>query len=81
VEPFVPSFDISCLVSAQQILKRAEVDDRLVAVDFGRIAARIAGEILPAVKIDMGFEIALPRVFHRRLEGQDQHTLGAKLLR
>jgi hypothetical protein len=25
---------------------------------------------VPAVKIDMGFEIGLPCVFHRRLEGQ-----------
>ena len=70
VEPFVPSFDISGRVAAQQILKGAKVDDRLVVVDFGGIAVGIAGEIVPAVKIDMGFEIGLPCVFHSRFEGQ-----------
>src|ERR1019366_5176376 len=35
--------------------------------------------IVPTFKVYMGFEIGLPSVFHRRLEGQHEHTLGAEL--
>ena len=70
VQPLVARFDISGRVATEEVLKGSEVDDRLVVVDFGGIAVGIAGEIVPAVKIDMGFEIGLPCVFHRRLEGQ-----------
>ena len=41
----------------------------------------VAGEVLPAVEVHMTFKVRLPRIFHRRLEGQHQHPLGAKLLR
>src|ERR1017187_1816884 len=79
VQPLVPRFYISGRVATEEVLKGAEVDDRLVVVDFGGIAVGIAGEIVPAFKVDMGFEIGLPCVFHRRLEGQREHPLGAEL--
>ncbi len=81
VQPLVPRFDISRLVTSKQVLKRAEIDHGFVVGDLCRVAARAAGEIVPSVKINMGFEIGLPCVFHRRLESQHQHALGAQLLR
>ena len=50
-------------------------------IDLRRVAAGRSREVLPAIEVDMGFQIGLPRIFHGGLEGHDEHTRGAQLLR
>ncbi len=78
--PFVLWLDVSRdLVAPQQVLKRAEIYERLPWFDFRRIEVGVAREVLPAVKIYMTFEVRLPRIFYRRLEGHHENPLGAEL--
>ena len=80
VEPFVLGLDVARRVAAEQVLKGAEIDDRLLGVDLGGVAVGVAGEVLPAVEVHVGFEVRLPRILHRGLEGHHEHALGAELL-
>ena len=50
VEPFVPGFDVTRRVAAEQVLEGAEVDDRLPGIDLRRIAAGELREVLPTVR-------------------------------
>ena len=61
-------------------MERPEKDYGLVAVDLAGIAPGLARQILPAVKIDVGFKVGLPSVLDGGLEGQDQHPLGVQFL-
>ena len=80
MEPLVLRLDVARRVAAEQVLEGAEIDDRLLAVDLRRVAAGVAGEVLPAVEVHVGFEVGLPRILHGGLEGHHQHALGAELL-
>ncbi|OQA29695.1 MAG: hypothetical protein BWY59_00135 [Verrucomicrobia bacterium ADurb.Bin345] len=80
VEPLVLRLDVAGVVATEQILEGAEIDERLPCGDFARVAVGIARQVLPAVEIDVGFEIRLPRVLHGGLEGDHEHALGAELL-
>ena len=80
VQPFVLGLDVARRIAAEQVLKGAEIDDRLL-VDLRRIAAGVAREVLPAVEVHVGFEVRLPRILDGGLEGHHEHALGAELLR
>ena len=80
VEPLVLGLDVAGAVAAEQVLEGAEVDDGLLRVDLRRVAAGRAREVLPAVEVDVGFEVGLPRILDGGLEGHDEHALGAELL-
>ena len=69
VEPRVLRLDVPCVVSAQEVLERTEINERLLGGDFRRITVGIPREVLPAVEIHMGFEVCLPSILHdgRRL--------------
>ena len=69
VEPFVLRLDVARRVAAEQVLKGAEIDYRLLGVDLGRIAIGVARKVLPPVEIHMGFEVCLPRIFDGGFEG------------
>ncbi|HML31100.1 MAG TPA: hypothetical protein PKE16_20105, partial [Hyphomicrobium sp.] len=62
-------------------MERPEKDHWLVVVDLAGIAPGLARQILPAVKIDVGFKVGLPCVLDGGLEGQDQNALSVQLLR
>ena len=81
VQPFVLRLDVSRRVAAEQVLEGAEIDDRLLADrSCVGIAVGVAREVLPAVEVHMGFEVRLPRILDRGLEGHHEHALGAELL-
>ena len=80
VEPFVLGLDVARCVAAEQVLEGAEVDERLLGVDLRRVAAGGTREVLPAVEVDVGFEVRLPRILDGGLEGHHEHALGAELL-
>jgi len=79
VEPLVFGLDVSRRVAAQQILEGAEIDDRLLGIDSGRVALGVAREVLPAVEVHVILKVRLPRILHRRLKGHHEHALGSKL--
>jgi hypothetical protein len=79
VQPFVLRLDVPGGIAPQQVLERSEIHHRLALVDLRRVAARRARQVLPAVKVHMAFQVGLPGVFHRRLEGHHQHSLGLEL--
>ena len=80
VEPFVLRLDVPRLVAAKQVLEGAEIDHRLPAADLRRVAVGVAGEVLPAVEVHVGFEVRLPSILDGRLESHHEHALGAELL-
>ena len=47
---------------------------------FGRVAAGVAREVLPAVEVGVGLEVRLPGILHGGLERDHEHPLGAELL-
>ncbi len=49
-------------------------------IDLGGVAVGVAGKVLPAVEVHVGFKVGLPRILDRGLEGHHQHPLGAELL-
>ena len=62
-EPFASGLEVSGGVAPEQILERAEIDERPVRVGIGGIFAVSAGQVLPAVEIDMRFKVGFPGVF------------------
>jgi hypothetical protein len=77
VEPFVLGLDVPRRIAAEKVLEGPEIDDRLPRINRRRIAVGVAREVLPAIKVHMGLNVRLPRIFHGRLEGHYEHTLGA----
>ena len=80
MEPCVLGLDIPHVVVAQQVLERAEIDERLLVGDLRRIAVRIAREVLPAVEVSVGFEVRLPGILDGGLERDHEHRLAPSLL-
>ncbi len=81
MNPLVPGLDVAIAIRAEQVLERAEIDQRRILGHVERAAAGIAGDVLPAIEIDMVLEVRLPRILNGGLEGDDQHALGIQLLR
>ena len=73
MNPFVFGFYTArAFVLPHVILKRPEADKRFFLVR--RLISQAAGgDKLPALEINMGFQILFPRGLHRRFEGQHQH--------
>jgi hypothetical protein len=80
VQPFVLGLDVARRIAAEQVLEGAEIDHRLSCGNLRRVAVGVAGEVLPAVEVHVGFEVRLPRILDGGLEGDHQHALGAELL-
>ncbi len=76
MQPFVTRLDVARSIAPQQVLERTEIDDRLLPVDLGRVAACRAREVLPAVKILMAFQIGLAI----REEVLDLEEAGIKII-
>ena len=81
VQPLVLGLDVPRRVAAEQVLKRTEIDHRLLGVDLCRIAAGGFRQVLPPIKINMRFKVALPGILDCGLERQHEHPLGLQLLR
>ena len=76
VQPFVLGLDVPRVVAAQQVLEGTEIDEWLLGGDLRRIVVGIAGEVLPAIEVHVGFKVRLPRILHGWLEGHNEHSLG-----
>ena len=80
VEPLVLGLDVARRVAAEQVLEGAEVDDAASRRRSASDRCRRLREVLPAVEVDVGFEVGLPGVLDGGLEGHHEHALGAELL-
>lgn len=76
MKPRVLGLNVAHVVAAQQVLEGTEIDQRLTGGDFCRVAVRIAGEVLPAVELRVGFEVSLPRIFYGGFKSDYEHPLG-----
>ena len=77
--------DTAVLVSAEQVLERAENNDRLRLISLAVggvhvdliVVSVLVGDELPAFKVNMSHKIFMPCGLHRRLECQHQYPLEA----
>ena len=75
VNPLVLGLDQAGLfVSSEEVLEGAEVDQRLIYLDFATLIEGFRAQVLPAFKVHVACQVFMPSVLHGRFEGHDQHT-------
>ena len=78
VNPLVLGLDqAGLLVPSEEVLERAEVDQRLICLDFATLIEGFRAQVLPAFKVHVACQVFTPGVLDGRFEGHHQHAFGA----